>query len=191
MKSQIPEIKINLLENNEKNKETESESSRNTTLCNSAQNESISEIISELLLGICEENLKNTSIPRNILSKFYTIKRPNISLSKYIERIQKYINVQDSTLILILIYIDKLCGKFNISLNFLNIYKLIFGAMITALKYNEDSVFEMDYLSKVCGISLKEAKELEFLFIILIKFDLYVKEETYEQYYQDVISYYN
>ena len=94
----------------------------------------------------------------------------------------KYTQIQDSTLMLILIYIDRFCEMNYVTLNFYNIHKLIIASMIAAIKYNEDNILKNDFYAKVCGVSKKEIDTLEYEFLSLIEFSLYVDEETFKQY---------
>ena len=67
------------------------------------------------LNDIIEENRKR--INRKYISKdnlFYLEKLPNISLGDYILHLMKYNNINISTLILAVIYLDKFCEKFKI-----------------------------------------------------------------------------
>ena len=90
--------------------------------------------------------------------------------------------MQDSTLMLILIYIDRFCEMNYINLNFFNIHKLIIASMIVAIKYNEDNILNNEFYAKVGGVSKKEIDILEYEFLSLIEFSLYVDEETFHQY---------
>ena len=90
--------------------------------------------------------------------------------------------MQDSTLMLILIYIDRFCEINYVNLNFFNIHKLIIASMIVAIKYNEDNILNNEFYAKVGGVSKKEIDILEYEFLSLIEFSLYVDEETFHQY---------
>ena len=48
---------------------------------------------------------------------------PQITIKAFIERIIKYTKIEESTLILILVYIDRVCDNHKIVLNFYNIHK--------------------------------------------------------------------
>lgn len=90
--------------------------------------------ISEILTEICEE-APPESIEKirklfyfkiNLASAFKVFiskKVPTLSISKYLERLLKYSNAEESTLILILIYIDRLCEITKINLSFYSIHK--------------------------------------------------------------------
>jgi 1,4-dihydroxy-2-naphthoate octaprenyltransferase len=59
--------------------------------------------------------------------------------------------------------------------------------MVVAIKYNEDSYFSMIFYAKIGGVSKTEMIYLEFYFVTLIKFNLFVKNELFNK-YNDYIS---
>ena len=111
-----------------------------------------------------------------------TKKIPSISIKQFFERIVKYTKLENSTLVLILIYIDRLCDIQKFRLNFYNIHKIIVAAMIIAIKYNEDDYFDSIFYSKVGGVSRKELDKLEYQMLALINFELYVSEAVFNKY---------
>jgi hypothetical protein len=77
------------------------------------KNSKIIRTLSQILSEIIQENKMDSSykqlIEKQKRSIFYAKKPPSISISSYIERILKYTHVEESTLTLALIYIDKVC----------------------------------------------------------------------------------
>ena len=140
-------------------------------------------IISDLLTDICEEGTgfkdNNTSLIKPFISK----KIPNVSIRNYLERLSKYSKIENNTLLLVLIYIDRICELNKIRLNYFNIHKLILGGLLIAIKYNEDDYFSNIFYSKVGGVSKKEIDNLEYEFLTLIDFNLYVSDELFIRYY--------
>ena len=146
------------------------------------------EIISDLLVKICEEN-KIKKCNKNFLLKSFTCENiPSISIKDYLLRLSKHAKVNESTIILILIYIDRLCHMNHFILTYYNIHKLILSAFILAIKYNEEIYYSMIYYSKIGGVSVIELNNLEFEFFILIKFKLFVQTTLFEKYYNDLMS---
>ena len=97
------------------------------------------ELISDLLVKICEEN-KIKKFNKNYLLKSFTCKNiPSISIKDYFLRLSKHAKVNESTIILILIYIDRICNMNHFILTYYNIHKLILAAFILAIKYNEEN----------------------------------------------------
>ena len=146
------------------------------------------EIISDLLVKICEEN-KIKKCNKNFLLKSFTCENiPSISIKDYFLRLSKHAKVNESTIILILIYIDRICNMNHFILTYYNIHKLILAAFILAIKYNEDNYYSMVYYSKIGGVPISELNKLEFEYLILIGFRLFVHTQLFEKYYNDLMS---
>ena len=146
------------------------------------------ELISDLLVRICEEN-KIKKCNKNFLLKSFTCENiPSISIKDYFLRLSKHAKVNESTIILILIYIDRICNMNHFILTYYNIHKLILAAFILAIKYNEDNYYSMVYYSKIGGVPVSELNKLEFEYLILIGFRLFVHTQLFEKYYNDLMS---
>ena len=146
------------------------------------------EVISDLLNNICEENKYKREVPNMKIQPFTTVNIPSMSIKDYLLRLSQFTRVNESTIILILIYIDRICKMNNFRLNFNNIYKLIICSMIIAIKYNEDNFYSSEVYAKLGGITVRELNYLEFQFLILIKFSLFVEKELFDKYYDNLIS---
>ena len=146
------------------------------------------EIISDLFMNICEEN-KSKKSNKNILLKSFTNKNiPSISIKDYLFRLSKHAKVNESTIILILIYIDRICKMNHFFLTYYNIHKMILAAFILAIKYNEEIYYSMVFYSKLGGVSVSELKNLESEFLILISYKLFVETKLFDKYYNDLMS---
>ena len=119
----------------------------------------------------------------NLLNSFISKKIPKISIKDFIDRLLKYSKTFHEIAVIIFIYIDKICNKLKINLNYYNIHKLIIAAFIVAIKFHEDKYYSMSYYAKLGGISTKEAIKLEYEFISLIDFKLFVEQKVYDKYY--------
>ena len=130
------------------------------------------------------KNLENYSEILNKQSRmvFSSNIIPKISLQDYLIRIQTYSNVEKSTLIISLMYIDRLCNKANITLTYYNIHRILFSAILLSIKYNEDSFYDNKYYAQIAGVKTKELKTLEYNFSKMINCAFYVSEEDYEKY---------
>jgi hypothetical protein len=142
-----------------------------------------SKIISELLTDICEENKTNIDSKLALIKPFISKKIPSISLNDYIERLLKYSKAFNEIIIIVLIYLDTICAKHKINLNYYNIHKLIFAAFIVAIKFHEDEYYSFNYYAKLGGILKKEVIILEYEFMNLIDFKLFVNQQLYDKYY--------
>ena len=148
--------------------------------------ESILNKINQILQFVIEENknLKNYSEKLKLQKKmsFNSNFIPSISLKKYLDRIAKYTEAEESTLIIALIYIDRICEMANIILTPFNIHRIIFTSILLAIKYNEDIFFDFDFYAQVAGIPAKELKILEIEFSFLLKFKLFVNNSIFNDY---------
>ena len=112
---------------------------------------------------------------------------PNISIYDYLKRIVKYTNVEQSTLIIALIYIDRICQN-NYFINEHNIHKLLFTSILIAIKYNEDDFYKNEYYAQIAGVGVKELFRMEEEFLALISFTLYINEKVFELYKKGLIQ---
>jgi hypothetical protein len=150
------------------------------------KNKELIKAISKTLTLILDENMKMSNydeiVKKQSKNKFSTNKEPKISVYDYLVRIQTYSHIEKNTLIISLIYIDKLCHKNNIFLTYYNVHRILFSAIIMAIKYNEDAFYDNKYYSEIAGLSLNELKVLEFTFIKLCDFNLFVHDDIFENY---------
>lgn len=139
----------------------------------------------KILLHILSENKKSKDYYKKINSNqdgHFTFKmKPGISLLDYLNRILKYLKMEYSTLIIAMIYIDRIC-KEKVFLNEFNIHRVMLISIYMAYTYNEDCIYDNKYLALVSGLSKSEMLLLEEDFLDLIDFRLFVSEEIFEQY---------
>lgn len=135
------------------------------------------------LKDIIEENKKmynNNTLRDNI---FYLEQLPPISLENYIRHLVTYTNMEISSLILSVIYIDQFCEKYKYVLSLNNIYRLILVFAFLSMKYNEDITVNAKAYAQIAGISVQDLKMLEFQMFEALDYNFYVKNDTYQQYY--------
>ena len=162
---------------NGNDKEKEEPKVKNLKLINS---------ISNALTTILEENKKLDNY-KEILKKqskmvFSANSIPNISINDYLTRIQLYSGIEKSTLILSLIQIDHICKKTELILSYYNIHRLLFTAVLISIKFNEDTYYDNKFYSEIAGVKLKELKMLEYTFMELNDFNIFINHKEYEQY---------
>jgi hypothetical protein len=181
---------INSIEK-EKNKENEenltlSKSTTAASLINSSENSNLIEIISFSLLEKITKNKEIKNYKEKIKSQkkslFTSKKIPNISIGDYLARIKKFTNINDSTLIICLIYLDRYLKINKIILTEFNVHRLFFSSLLIAIKYNEDYFYTNKFYSNVSGLKCSELNKLELKFVTEIKFDLFVDKNLYEKY---------
>ena len=146
------------------------------------------EIISDLLNNICEENKDKSEIINENIIPFMTKNIPSMSIKDYLLRLSQFTKMSESTIIIILIYIDRISNINNFRLTYKNIYKLILSATVVAIKYNEDLFYSSAIYAKLGGLSVSELNYLEFQFLILIKFSLFIENDLYDKYKNNLLS---
>ena len=142
-------------------------------------------IISAIALNLkdlIEENKKNNNFfwKNNI---FYLEQIPPISLEDYIRHLVKYTNMNISTLILSIIYIDQFCEKYRYILSLNNIYRLLLISVFISQKFNEDVMVDAKTYANIAGVSLDDLKMLELQMCTALNFEFFVKSEYYQQYF--------
>ena len=161
-----------------------------STEINTSEEIQINEIllnkINKILTIVLEENkaLKNykekLSLQKNM--SFTSYNKPSLSIKDYLYRIQSYSEAEDNTIIIGLMYIDRICEHSSVILTPYNIHRIIFVSILMAIKYNEDICFDYEFYAKIAGISMKELKILEREYIELIKFHFFVGKEEFDKY---------
>ena len=148
----------------------------------SFNNFSISKLIysiSQTLHNIINQNKTNNE---QRLSRFHSTEIPEISIYDYLIRIKTYSQLEDNTLIMSLILIDRFVQKSNIPLSYYNLHRILFTAVLISIKYHEDCIFDNNYYAEIAGVSMKELFYLESDFLCLLDFKLYIDSYLFDQY---------
>jgi hypothetical protein len=185
--SNINKLQINDNINNTSTNSSNIIQSFSTNTINENSEKKIIKKISDLFSNICQENTKNFNKENNSITKPFLSISPSISINDYLERLYKYSKMNISTVILILIYIDRICNINKFKLTYYIIHKLILSSMVVAIKYNEDEYYSIKVYAKLGGVTKAEMVFLEYYFVSLINFNLYVKKELFNK-YDDYIS---
>ena len=149
-------------------------------------NESLLNKINKILEIVLEENKNLKNYNEKLLSQknmsFTSYNKPSLSIKDYLYRIQSYTEAEDNTLIISLIYIDRLSEISSIVLTPYNVHRILFVSILLAIKYNEDICFGFDFYAKIAGIPIKQLKILERDFVNLIKFKFFIDKDEFENY---------
>ena len=143
-------------------------------------------IISEILTEISSQNSEVEFNPDDPFSRQNPSK---VTLQYFFGRIRRYSQIEKSTLIIILIYIDRVCITSGIILNPHNIHRLILGCLILAIKYNEDVYYNNEYYAKIGGVPLDEINTLEYKSFELIEQNLFISDDIFEKYLAYITHY--
>ena len=120
--------------------------------------------------------------------RFINKNRPSISILNYLQRIIYYTDLEESTIILSLIYIIKLSNENKIFINEYNIHRIILASLLASHKYNEDKIHYNKYLAKVGGINEKELITIQDCFIDLLEFKFFIDEKYYNEFSKELLN---
>ena len=136
--------------------------------------------ISFSLIQLVSENRSRPSFKSKIKaqahSPFTSLSIPSISVCDYLHRLWKYSKMEETSLIIGLIYIDRLCKKKKIVLTEFKVHRILFCCIIIAVKFNEDKYYTNRYYSKIGGMDLRQLNEMEMELLLNINFDLYIED---------------
>lgn len=136
----------------------------------------------QLVSQTLSERCYKLILKKQLHSSLTSSKIPKISISDYLYRICRYTKIEEDTLILALIYIDRFCKKQNVLLTDFNVHRILFASIVIAIKYIEDKFYSNKYYCKIGGMDLDILNEMEMKFLIGIGFDLYVEEKFFHIY---------
>lgn len=143
--------------------------------------------VAKVIEQVIEQNTKMENYSKIIQYQskmcFSTRIIPQISIEDYLDRIVFYTGCEESTLIISLIYIDRITNCGNIVLSQYNVHRLLFMSLLYAIKYNEDQIYKNNFYAKIAGVTVTELSNIENEFMDQIKFNFFVSEEEYKQYY--------
>lgn len=169
-------MQSNLSESSTIDKKNSYEKSRQSTLISVCQ-------ILRTVISKMENSVKYQEMRKNQKTNSFSLSKvPEISIEDYLYRILYYSKIEKCTLIIALIYIDRICSLSHITLTMYNIHRLIFVSILVSIKFNEDKHFKLCEYSKISGISVKKIFKLEREFLLLLQYNLYVDEDLYSRY---------
>ena len=81
-----------------------------------------------------------------------------------------------------------MCNLGQITLTHYNVHRILFGAILISIKYNEDTFYGNNYYAEIAGVKLNELNSIEYNFILLCNYQMFVSDETFKQYNDYLIS---
>ncbi|OAD75910.1 cyclin, partial [Phycomyces blakesleeanus NRRL 1555(-)] len=123
------------------------------------------------------------------LTRFHSRTPPNISLSDYLRRIVKYTSAEKSCLLILLIYIDRICESHpHFTISSLTVHRFLITAVTVSSKALCDSYCTNSHYAKVGGLSTQELNALELEFLALIDWHLASSGLILQQYYANLVQ---
>lgn len=145
-------------------------------------------LIADMLGRLISHNDLIPLTPSN-LTRFHSRTPPNISLTDYLRRIVKYTSVEKSCLLILLIYIDRVCELHpHFTVSSLTVHRFLITAVTVSSKALCDSYCTNSHYAKVGGISTQEINALELEFLSLIDWHLASTGPILQQYYANLVE---
>uniref|UniRef100_V5E6X2 Cyclin n=1 Tax=Kalmanozyma brasiliensis (strain GHG001) TaxID=1365824 RepID=V5E6X2_KALBG len=132
----------------------------------------------------------NDSLPLHpsALTRFHSRATPNISLSAYLRRIAKYTSIEKCCVLILLVYIDRVCERLEgFTICGLTVHRFICAAILCASKALCDAFNTNEHYAKVGGISLQEINLLEKEFLQIIDWRLICSGAELQHYYASLV----
>lgn len=138
---------------------------------------------------------------KNPKTKFTSSIPPQITIDMYLYHLMRNVRTAPAITVYMLIYIEKIIERLEkiyqkktkqyvpFLMTSYNAHRLMLTAFLLAHKYCEDYKYSTSRMAKIGGIDPNELLELEREFLKLIKFELYVSEDTFNRYHNAIIIY--
>ncbi|KAJ9438341.1 Cyclin-U4-1 [Diplonema papillatum] len=133
--------------------------------------------IASLLEGLCKKNDEITA--RKVVkdADLFDCKNiPTITIQAYLERLCQRGGCRDSTLVVMVIYIDSL-SKASVDVTTRNIHRALLATFLVATKTYSDVFYNNKYYASVGGVCLKDLNALEAAFLGLMEWKTNVDQE--------------
>ena len=118
----------------------------------------------------------------------YSKNIPVLPLNKYLIRIMKYTDCENNTLIVGYLYAMKLIQKENFVLGINNVYRLLLGAIVLAIKFMEDIKYDNSYYCNIGGISNQELNLIEYSLFTRIDFSINLQKKDVDKIYEQIFK---
>ncbi|TPX70554.1 hypothetical protein SpCBS45565_g01693 [Spizellomyces sp. 'palustris'] len=149
------------------------------------------EVIFNLVTGMMNRLIAhNDRIPLTSASitRFHSRAPPGIKLEDYLRRILKFAGLEPSVLLLLLVYIDRVCEVHRtFTISSLTVHRFVIAAVAVGSKATSDIYCTNTYYAKVGGISLQELNLMELEFCGLIGWRLSCSVDILQRYYVNLI----
>ncbi|RKO92866.1 cyclin-domain-containing protein, partial [Blyttiomyces helicus] len=122
------------------------------------------------------------------LTRFHSRGPPNITIADYLRRIVRYAAIEKSVLLLLLIYIDRICEIHpTFTISSLTAHRFIICAITTGSKALSDIYCTNTHFAKVGGISVVELNVMEVEFCQMINWRLAGSVDILQQYFVNLV----
>lgn len=152
-----------------------------------ADPEDLFTLISDMLQQLTTHNDTIPLHPSD-LTRFHSRAAPGISIGAYLRRLAKYTTLDKPCMLVVLIYIDRVCERMSgFTICSLTVHRFLCAAVVCATKALCDSFSTNAHYARVGGISLVEMNLLEKEFLNVIDWRLMVTAPVIQHYYTSLV----
>ncbi|SAM78766.1 related to PHO80-cyclin [Ustilago bromivora] len=156
-------------------------------LFDDAQLDDVLVLVVDMLVKLTKHN-DSLPLHPSALTRFHSRATPNITLSAYLRRIAKYTSIEKCCLLILLVYIDRVCERLDgFTISGLTVHRFICAAILCASKALCDAFNTNEHYAKVGGISLQEINLLEKEFLQIIDWRLICSGAVLQHYYASLV----
>ncbi|KAJ3301626.1 hypothetical protein HDV03_000626 [Kappamyces sp. JEL0829] len=133
----------------------------------------------------------NDEIPPTLANttRFHSRTPPGIGVKEYIERMNKYVIVEKSVLLMTLVFVDRMCTLYpTFTINSLTAHRFLIACVTATSKCVSDIYSTNAFFAKVGGISTQELNVIEIEFCKLLEWRLQCSAALLQEYYQNLIQ---
>ncbi len=120
----------------------------------------------------------------------FSRKVPVITIEAYLRRIVKYAQLEHSTVVVALLLLRRFITQNCFVIAFNNIYNLILGIFLLAIKLNEETHFKNAFYGKIAGLGLEQTNLIEYTVLSRLNFSLHVPEVEYRQGLKEICAFF-
>lgn len=132
----------------------------------------------------------NDSLPLHpsSLTRFHSRAAPGITILSYLRRIAKYTSLEKSCMLILLVYIDRVCQRIaGFTICSLTVHRFVCAAVVCSSKALCDAFSTNGHYARVGGISLIELNMLEKVFLNIIDWKLSCSGALLQHYYTSLV----
>lgn len=104
-----------------------------------------------------------------------------LEVSVIIERSVKFLEFNESNLVVFMIYLDRILAK-KFILSKRNVNRIVFTGLVLSHKFFDDNVYKNKDYAKIAGISSTELLKLELEFSDILEFNFFIEDEYFKVY---------
>ena len=121
---------------------------------------------------------KTTVLPHSIYDSIYL---PMIEIETYTVRLQRYSRVDDSAMLLGLVYMDLISKKESIRITKTNVHRMFLVCSMVASKWLMDIFYDNAWWAKIGGVNLHDLNRMELRVLYALDWNASVRIETFDK----------